>query len=370
MIVDVHLDGVLVPDDAVIASLTIRTGRGDVVDPPTTQTCSLSLLREDEWPPGMQAGVDLAIDVDGRGRFRGQVSDLALDWVDGVAQLSIQGSGNLARVARRKVGYGAWPQEPWAARVARVFSEAGWSQVVFDDPAPTIQEAARAGGETTVNAQLDALSQSGAAAIVDQGDGSIFVQALSSRQVQAGDPAPLVLDPSSVVYAPGWVQVLDVVNSVQVAYGPEEDSHTATSTNPDSIDLFGERTTDVGGTLASANDARARGAEIVNRRGYPRWVLPSLEVLGVVWPVIGRTVSLSLLPTPSPVGAVWDPMVEGWTDTLDGDDWTTTLALSDPVASGVTLPWQQVPAFVVWADVECRWEDAYALENLTGSQAA
>ena len=366
--VRVALRGVLVTDTAVLASLTVRTGRVDVLDPPTSSTCALSLVGDPSaWPAGLAVGDALAIDVDGAPRFRGQVSDLSLEWLEaGAAELAIVGSGNLADVSRRKIGYGAWPEEPWADRVRRVFSEAGVAPAAYliDTPEPVFHEAARAAGETTVNAMLDALSQSAGAAICDLPDGRIFVQALESRAVQAGDPPPLVLDPSSVVYAPTWVQTLDVVNLCAVAYGPEETSQTTSQTNPDSVAAYGERSTDIGGTLASELDADRRALQVVNRRGFPRWIVPGCDVLGVVTPVIGRVVRLVELPTPTPIGAEWQPVCEGWTDQLDGGQWTTSLALSDPVASGLAIAWQDLPTDLQWTEVDpaVRWEDAYTLE--------
>lgn len=345
MTILVTLAGAPVPSSVVVADLVIRAGRTDLSDPPTSATCSLALIGpSDAWPARLEAGAELAIDDDDVPLFRGQVSDLGLEWLDGLADLSLIGAGNLARISRRKIGYGAWPEEAWADRVRRVLAEAEWADFVIDTPEPTFREAARAGGETTVSAAFDALASSGGASIVDLPDGSVFVQALESRQVQSGDPEPLELDPSIVRYAPAWSQVLDVVNSVAVAFGPDEDSHTQTSSNPDSIARYGERTTDVAGTLASEDDAGRRGAQLVNRRGYPRWVLPTCELVGRFMPAIGRVVRLTMLPAESPVGAEWQPMLEGYDCSLVGTEWSTTLALSDPVASGVTLPWSDLPA--------------------------
>lgn len=60
--------------------------------------------------------------------------------------------------------------------------------------------------------------------------------------------------------------------------------------------------------------------------------------------------------------------MEGWTDEIAGDTWTMTLALSDPLLSGVTLPWSAVPttADYHWnsIDVATDWTEALTLEDL------
>jgi hypothetical protein len=171
-----------------------------------------------------------------------------------------------------------------------------------------------------------------------------------------------------VVYAPLWAQSLEIVNVINTAYGPIEASATITSRNSDSVTIYGERTHDVDSRFASSTDAQARGNDLANRRGYPRWFLPGLAVAGLVTPRIGEPVNLSGLPSPAPLGSEWSPIIEGWIDTLTADEWTTTLQFSDPVASGVSLPWELVPATITWGTVApaCRWEDTYALVNLTG----
>jgi len=327
----------------------------------------VSLVLLGDWPTRVAAGDELQVDVDAAPRFRGQVTDLALEWVDGVPQLQVVGAGNLARISRRKVGYGDWPSESWADRVDRVMGEAEWSLYAQDTPRLTgLMVAARAAGETTVNAQLADLAESAGAAICDTPDGTIWIQPLAARQPITSDPAPLEIPPDRVAYAPAWQEILDVVNVVAVAYGPEEDSHTQTSRNEDSVDAYGERTSDVGGTLATEADAGTRGAELVGRRGYPRWVMPGCDVLGVFTPRIGEAVLIASLPAPSPVGSQWGPVVEGWVDQMDGPDWTTSLVLSDPVASGVSLAWMELPPTLIWNELDpaARWEDAYSLDRI------
>ena len=179
---------------------------------------------------------------------------------------------------------------------------------------------------------------------------------------------PLLKLPDRVLYAPDWVQSLDVVNVADVTYGTLEDSHTVTARNTESVARYGERSTVVGSTFAASGPAAAFGGEMVVRRGYPHWLLPDVQVLGMVTPVIGGLVLLTELPAGSPVVGSWQPVCEGWTDVLEGDAWTTTVQLSDSIRSGMSIPWRAVPADVQWNEVDpgCHWSDAYDLNHLLG----
>jgi hypothetical protein len=186
-----------IPPGDTLAELTIRHGRFAPDDPPESSTCSI-VLRGD-WPKTLNVGDEISIDLeDGTPRFRGQVSDLSLDYVSTTeADLTVTGAGNIARISRRKVGYGDWPAETWSARVDRLMSEADWASYVIDTPLPTYLVAARTGEETTVNAQLAELATTGAAAICDQPDGSILFQPLEARKPQLTDPPPSPSPPIS-----------------------------------------------------------------------------------------------------------------------------------------------------------------------------
>jgi hypothetical protein len=248
-------------------------------------------------------------------------------------------------------------------------AEANWTayavQTGTDDPLV----AARLASETTAASELANLAATASAAICDLPDGSILVQAIGARQAIT---APvLVLPPELVLFAPDWTQTLDVVNVCEVAYGTTADPHTVTSRNADSVALYGERSGSVAGVLALAPDAAAFGALVVIRRGYPHWIVPSIQLAGLVTPTIGALVLLSELPAGSPLGAIWEPVCEGWTDTLAGDSWLTMLQVSDPVRSGMSIPWRNVPAWLTWSGVSpaCSWAEAFDLPHLLGEGA-
>lgn len=348
----------------VTATVTIRFGRVDPADSPTASTLQLELLDLDassRYACGDLIELDL---IDTTPRFRGQVTDLQQSWGPGAA-LSLTAVGNLARVSRRKVGNADWPQEPWSSRVARLFADAdGWSAFAIDPATPNPLVAARLAAETTVEAELSNLAVTAAAAVVDLPDGSILLQPIAARTVLA--VPVLELPPELVLWAPDWLQSLDVVNVVDVSYGTSQDTHTVTSRNTDSVTRYGERQGSVGSTFALEADAAAFGAAMVNRRGYPHWIVPSVQLAGMVTPRIGGIAHITELPEGSPHGSAWGPVIEGWTDTLVGDSWQTMLQLSDPIRSGVSLRWRDVPSPVHWMDVDpaTSWAEAVTLESL------
>ena len=59
-------------------------------------------------------------------------------------------------------------------------------------------------------------------------------------------------------------------------------------------------------------------------------------------------------------------MLEGWADEISGDTWRMTLCLSDPLLSGLTVPWLVVPADLAWNEVDpaTDWTEALTLEDL------
>jgi hypothetical protein len=363
---ELTIAGVSVPLAEVLAVLTIRHGRAEPDDAPTSSTLQTTMTA---WASErVRCGDELAFTVDGAPRFVGQVSDLAVSFPAGVPRLELTAAGSLARIARRKIGYSDWPAELWQDRASRIMAEAGWSAYVLDPPdaSDLLMMAPRAAGETTVTAMLADLATTGAACICDMPDGSILLQPLSARHAAA---SVLELAPELVAFAPTWRQALDVVNLAVVAYGPLEDSHTITTRNASSVNTYGERSTELATTFDSSDDAASRGLQLVTRCSAPRWLVDSASLLGLPTALrVGELVQLTELPPGSPVGSSFGAALEGWAETLAGEDWTTILALSDPARSGLTIEWRSLPPELAWQDVDptCSWETAYSSDDLEG----
>lgn len=181
-------------------------------------------------------------------------------------------------------------------------------------------------------------------------------------ELGAGPLPVLVVDPADVLYVPAWEQALAVENETTVTFGDQE---SVTVAEPASVDRFGSVPGGVATELLELVDAERRATERVRRLAWPRWVITSAPLLRGHPLTIGQVVELSGFPPSSP-HASWRPLLEGWTDTIRGEDWNIELALSDAQLSGVQLMWVEIPAELAWSAVApaCSWKDAVTLDAL------
>lgn len=365
----ITLEGIAQPFADVLASVTIRHGRVDVFDSPSPATCQLTFLdRPFSVTHPFRIGGTLVVNArDGaaapKPRFTGTVTDASLDDND----LTIIAAGLLSRLPQYTVGLVDYPAEAWSARIARVFAEAGLAAKLLlqappaaADP-PLAARVAATDGATTLDQMLGELADDVGAAIADTPDGKILVQAIAARTLSS----LTLLDPALVAYVPAFVQVLPVANVVTVAYV----GGSVTQSDAPSVARFGTRPQAITTRISSSASASARAAERLARVANPHWNMPSAPVLVGLDLAIGAAVEVTDLPPGSPY-PTWTPVLEGWQDTItsDGDElaWTMELALSDPLASGLTLPWNAVPTAYRWNTINptVAWKDALQLGDL------
>jgi hypothetical protein len=374
----VLVDGVQVELADVLASVSIRHGRDDVSGPPQSSTATLRLRALDRSElPAWTVGAELVVqDVAGALLFTGEISDANLTHDDPELDsiLEVIAASTLASSGGRPVGGHAWPAEAWGARVGRILDEAGLVGDV-QAPAADVQLAATKPADPETGAYesssaLDALElvrQDVGASIFDDPAGRIVVQAFDARK---GLHAPLELDPAIVLFAPAWSMTQDVANRVVLGYGYGDG--TVTVDDPVSQDRFGVHWTGLFDTgLADAATAQTRAALWVDRVSWPRWKLPAVTLLSPQELAVGRLLQLVQLPDSAPF-ASFGAVVEGWTDTIEGPDWTQDVILSDPIFSGMALAWDELPADLLWQTVDpaCSWSEAYLLDNLTPGRTA
>jgi len=375
-VASVTVDGAAIELDDVLASVSVRHGRDDVDGQAQASTATLTFRNVTPAVlPTFEPGLELdVVATSGRSLFVGVITDETLLDDGAGGALEVIATGVLAIAGRRPVGGHAWPAELWAARVQRILAEAGLELVVTaptpDVPIAATKPSQEADPDTgtpevweTVSA-LDALERARedvGAAIFDDA-GSVYVQAFDSR-AELFDP--IDVDPALVLYAPAWSRTLDVANRIVLGYGYGDGSVTVD--DPVSQGRFGVRMTGYFETgLADEPTARDRAVIWLDRVAFPRWKLPEIVLLEPHDLHVGQKLELSDLPAWAPFLA-WSPIVEGWTDTIEGDLWTQTVVVSDPVFSGLAEPWADVPATLLWQDVApaCLWRDTDHLSNLS-----
>jgi hypothetical protein len=360
-ITDVLLGGIPLDLDAVLADVTIRHGRTGAYDAAQASTAQLTILGATRaLAARFTVGVRLALDAV-TPRFTGVVSDAQLD----DDRLTVLGVGNLAAKGRRELP-AAWtaPAESWSARAARVMGLANLAPsdyLVVADPDFNPTVAAVDGTQDVAHLvdELNTLADDVGALVCDLPDGRLFVQAMGARTVSGA----LVIDPAHVLYAPPWVQTDEVYNDVTVKYV----GGAAETSDAGSMAIFDHRPRDITTQLVNGGDANLRAAELLSRTAYARWYMPACPLIRGYPLALGGPVSIAALPPASPA-STWTSIVEGWTDTVTGADWAMDVSLSDPVSSGVTLAWQDVPAADLWNTISQTvvWKDALTLAALEG----
>jgi hypothetical protein len=299
-------------------------------------------------------------------RFTGRITDARLDGDD----LTVIAAGPWSVYRTFVVGEIAWPVEAWSARVTRIFAEAGIPELLelHSDPNLDPDLAARdpeTAGPTTLGDYLGFLAPMVGALVADRPNGSIVVQAIGARRLADA----VALDPADVAYAPVWVEQLPGGNIVTVRYTGDQ-SEQVTATDDASRALYGDRPETIDTAFVDPAAATSRASTRLGRAAFSHWEMPQAPILRGLDLQLGDPIILEGLPDPAPFEP-WTPILEGWTDTITGPDWTMDLALSDPLTSGIALPWASIPrtAEYHWntLDPSTDWTEALTLEALNAS---
>lgn len=371
----VELAGVSVPLAGVLADVQIHHGRDDIAAEPMATTCQLTF--RDVAPAfvlDFDMGQSLKLTVrDGTGpiaaRFTGKVTDARLD----VDELTVIAAGPLSTYYRSPVGETNWPEETWSARISRCFSEAGIASLLelyvdpLFNPVLSARDAASAGA-STFGDMLAFLAPTVGALIADRMDGRILVQAIGARRLDAA----VSLDPADIAYSPAWTEELPRGNVVTVRYQADQGA-SVTVSDSSSIALYGEREATIDTPIRDASAASYRANQYLSRAAFTHWQMPAAPILRGLALSLGAPILVSGLPDAAPFDP-WTPIVEGWSETITAGDvdepgtWTMELALSDPLLSGVALPWSAVPTTSVYrwntVDPATDWREALTLEAL------
>jgi len=361
-ITSVTLGGVAIANADVLADVTIRHGRTGYFDAPSPSTCQATMVNVDRNDTrSVRLGRELVVNAtDGSTvapRFTGRTTDANLD----DDRLTIIAVGYLSTLSNYTVGLVDYPQEAWTARVTRAFADAGLSsRLVLQTPPLDPLIWARLADPVALDQYLASLCDAIGATVSDLPDGRILVQPISWRTLDS----PAELDPATVAYAPQWIEQLPGVNRLTVNYGDPNAPSSLYREDTASVDLYGPRPATISTPVVDALAAGTLADALITRQSFARWYTPATELLVGLRLSLGRAVHLYHLPASAP-NEPWYPMLEGWQDRIvstraGGLQWTMSLALSDPMLSGVAMRWMDVRAGLTWANMNqtTEWRDA------------
>lgn len=363
--------------ECVVLSASIFHGRDDPMSQPSASTVTLEILGPlpTEAVIGAAVGIDAIIDSVVYPRFRGEVSDLQVEWASvDTPTPRIIATGALGRIARRVVGDEPFPQELDGARVNRVLTLAGYPpEPALTDPG-VVQVLARDVDAQPAQTLAHETANDGAGVVWEDVTGRLlYADALHRR----GMPIAMEFSACDIGIGLTWTQSLEgIANDARVRYGvaPEGgEQPEVQAIDSASVALRGTYGVSLSTQIASEADAQKRADDIVARQSEPAWMLEGLEVnLALFQPEdvallmsldMHDLVSVTGLPAGSPATSalLW---VEGWRESIQGVypagmSWVVALATSDYCRTGAAPRWSDLTEAQTWDDIgEVTWNEA------------
>lgn len=336
------------PADPIKATLTLATRLA-----PTTPEAATRLQVALCEP----VATALGLTPDEAVRFTGEVTDPAVNHANRLTTLVC--AGRLGRANRTPVDGSAWPVEDDGARVERIVAATGLGMAVTADPG-TVNLAAPTRTEPGAKL-LDLVINSAGGQVVEQPHGVIDWHDANRRR---GVNPALTLTASEVFRSITWAQrVGEVVNAATIKTASGATVEVVDAYSASSETGYGPYPASVDTALVDEEDAYALGTLLVGRRSRPAWSLPDVIVdllrtvpLDDLPPLLrlrhGNRLLLDGLPAACPVPP--KVFVEGWTETATPRAWRLTVGVSDPMLSGVSPRYIDVPATEAYryADVD------------------
>ena len=359
-----------------LADLTITHGRTTFEKGRAAVSGSQFTIRAYEgagtyWPLG-GIGNDIVVTTGaGHTRHTGRISDLSWVWdEDGHGRYlahRVTTTANMSRLGSLTPPvWPVWGKETVRARaewvLANTWTETPWATQTGDFN-PVMRQVDRDNNIDAL-AVLEGLMWEGETLLWDDVHGRVVWQEIGHRRT-----TPTInLPPCAVKWAPQYAARNDLVNAVELEYGPDVDGLRPTVTAGDNgaafyWGLWAERyATD----YHDQSSAQAKATRIVRRQARPQTLLPTVTVLPNLlepaqWAAVaalrvGDRVRLPQLPEPVPDGVIAAPavwVVEGWTERVGSRwrpdaEWTLDLHLSPPIWSMVSRRWDEVPG--AWQD--------------------
>jgi hypothetical protein len=393
----VEIDGVEYTD-AVLANLTIRSGRTNIYEQAQAGYVNLQLLDVSQTAIPVNINSTIGVSVkDTAGTFvaifGGNVVDIGLEVRDvGTTMFtqtySITALGALARLPKaltdgvlskdfdgnqidtilRQVLFGSWAEVPGALTWATYDPTITWANAENNglgeiDMPGNYELAARSSERTDVYSLVSALATSGLGYIYEDAQGRIGYADSTHRTTYLSANGYVDLDANQARAAGLRIEtrVGDVRNSLTIKYDATSSSEESAS-DLASIAQYGTLAQIIETTLHNAADATAQANFYLSLRAQPQPIFSEItfdltnpemdngDRDNLINIFMGEAIALNNLPLNMASGA-FQGFVEGWSFQAAYNRLSVTLLLSPLAYSLQAMRWNDVPITETWASV-------------------
>jgi hypothetical protein len=393
----VEIDGVEYTD-AVLANLTIRSGRTNIYEQAQAGYVNLQLLDVSQTaiPVNINSTIGVSVkDTSGAfvAIFGGNVVDIGLEVRDvGTTMFtqtySITALGALARLPKaltdgvlskdfdgnqietilRQVLFASWAEVPGALTWATYDPTVTWANAENNglgdiDTPGNYELAARSSERTDIYSLVSALATSGLGYIYEDAQGRIGYADSTHRTVYLSANGYVDLDANQARAAGLRIEtrVGDVRNSLTIKYDATSSSERSAS-DADSIAQYGTLAQIIETTLHNAADATAQANFYLSLRAQPQPIFSEItfdltnpemdngDRDNLINIFMGEAIALNNLPLNMASGA-FQGFVEGWSFQAAYNRLSVTLLLSPLAYSLQAMRWNDVPITETWASV-------------------
>ena len=404
----VEIDGVEYTD-AVLANLTIRSGRTNIYEQAQAGYVNLQLLDVSQTaiPVNINSTIGVSIkDTSGAfvAIFGGNVVDIGLEVRDVGSTMftqtySITALGALARLPKfiftdslardfdgdqifevlSQILFQTWAEVPgaltWATYAPAVtWANAGNTGIGEIDRPGNYDLSARGGGLDPIDAYslISALATSGLGYIYEDAQGRIGYADSTHRTTYLSANGYVDLDANQARAAGLRIEtrVGDVRNAITIKYGASSQNDVSAS-EPNSIRQFGNLAQIITTTLHDSADATAQANFYLSLRAQPQPIFSEISFDltnpeldngdrdNLINIFMGEAIALNNLPLNMASGT-FQGFVEGWSFQAAYNRLSVTLLLSPLAYSLQAMRWNDVPITETWASVSptLDWENA------------
>ena len=404
----VEIDGVEYTD-AVLANLTIRSGRTNIYEQAQAGYVNLQLLDVNQTaiPVNINSTIGVSVqDTSGTfvAIFGGNVVDIGLEVRDVGSTMftqtySITALGALARLPKfiftdslardfdgdqifevlSQVLFQTWAEVPgaltWATYTPGVtWANAGNTGIGEIDRPGNYDLSARGGGLDPIDAYslVSALATSGLGYIYEDAQGRIGYADSTHRTTYLSANGYVDLDANQARAAGLRIEtrVGDVRNAITIKYGASSQNDVSAS-EPNSIRQFGNLAQIITTTLHDSADATAQANFYLSLRAQPQPIFSEISFDltnpeldngdrdNLINIFMGEAIALNNLPLNMASGT-FQGFVEGWSFQASYNQLSVTLLLSPLAYSLQAMRWNDVPITETWASVSptLDWENA------------